>query len=142
MNTGSDTSTTKCKHCHRILHAAASIARKAGRWCAAKAARLAAVARGFKAEQVDKALELIADKGLAVVRKGIYRVVSSDGERTYLAHSATCNCPAGLRSRNRCYHSLAVRILITRGARRWTPDWKQSGKHCGQVASPPNPRRR
>ena len=115
MNTGE---VTKCKHCGRTLRSARSITRKggpAGRWCAAKA-RIAAVARGFKPGQIDKALELIADKGLAAVRKGIYRVVSSDGERTYLAHSATCNCPAGLRSRNRCYHSLAVRILITRGA--------------------------
>lgn len=107
---------SKCQHCRRILRSAASIARRAGRWCAAKARkaeRLARIARDFKAAQVEKALEMIADGGLvATNREGVFRTVSSRGDDVYLTHSATCTCEAGRRGRFTCYHVLAVRLVL------------------------------
>jgi len=103
-----------CTKCGRALRSAASVARRIGPWCLAKvraAARVKAVA-GFTAEQWAKALELIEDGGIIRTgHAGVYRAVSGDGQRTYLVHAATDNCPAGLRSRKTCYHSLSARLL-------------------------------
>ncbi|MGH3126089.1 MAG: hypothetical protein ACRDND_34365, partial [Streptosporangiaceae bacterium] len=72
--------------------------------------------KGFTSAQVDKARELIADGGLVpTARPGVFRAVSSRGDIAYLTHSAACNCPAGLRSRSSCYHTLAVRIVLAAG---------------------------
>lgn len=112
---------TCCRHCGRILRSLASIARKAGRWCAAKAARLAAVAKGFKAEQIAKALEAIADRAVtATRRKGVYVVVSSAGDSAYLVTAkGQCNCPNQLR-RGRadgCWHTAAARMAAATAGR-------------------------
>jgi hypothetical protein len=110
---------TRCTRCQRVLRSAASIAAKAGRWCAAKirAAQTAALLKGFTAAQIEKARELISDGGLVpTTRPGVFRAVSSDGERSYLSHSATCGCPWGLRGKAKaCAHSLAVRIVLASG---------------------------
>lgn len=109
----------RCLRCGRILRAATSVAAGYGRGCKARirAAAIAAAVRDFTAQQVTKALELIADNGLVPTRHaGVFRAVASDGTTTYLTHSDTCNCPAGLRSRNRCYHSAAVRMVLARKA--------------------------
>ena len=111
--------TARCLRCGRALRAASSVAAGYGRWCRARirAAQLAEILKGFTAAQVEKARELIADGGLVPTsRPGVFRAVSSDGERAYLAHSATCNCPWGLRGKAKaCAHSLAVRIVLASG---------------------------
>jgi hypothetical protein len=113
--------TAKCLNCGRVRRfrtaEAAAKAQPAGRICRARI-RLAAITeavRGFAAAQVEKAREMIADGCfIPTGRPGVFRVVSSDGERSYLAHSDTCNCPSGLRrlAACTCKHSLGVRILL------------------------------
>ena len=111
--------TAKCLRCGRTRHfRSAATAAKAdgyGRICRMRirAAALAEAVKGFAAAQVDKARELIADGGLVpFTRPGIFRSVSSDGQRTYLtASTGQCNCAAGLRGRHRCFHGLAAMIL-------------------------------
>jgi len=102
-----------CLRCGRKLRAAASITRGYGPGCRARilaAAKLTALA-GFTADQISKARELIEDGGVARIRRGIYRMASSDGTRTYLtAATGQCNCPAGLRGRA-CYHAATARIV-------------------------------
>jgi len=109
----------RCLRCGRPLRAASSVAAGYGRWCRARirAAQLAEILKGFTAAQVEKARELIADGGLVPTRHpGVFSAVSSNGTDVYLAHSATCNCPWGLRGRPRaCAHSLAVRIVLASG---------------------------
>lgn len=110
---------TCCKHCGRALRSVASIAREAGRWCAAKAKRLAAVAKGFKAAQIVKALEAIEDRAItATRRKGVFLVVSSEGDGTYLVTAkGQCNCPNQLRTgkADRCWHTAAARMAAATG---------------------------
>ena len=113
--------TAKCLNCGRVRRfrsaAAAKRAAPSGRICRAKI-RLAMfneAIRGFAQRQVDAARELIEDGGLVPTsRPGVFRAVSSDGERTYLTHSETCNCPSGLRRllACTCKHSLAARIVL------------------------------
>lgn len=112
MSTTGNTSHTHCIRCHRALRSPASQRRGAGVWCAAKmrAAALAEAVRGFAEAQVEKAREAIADGALVAIRAGVYQVVSSKGDATYLSHSDVCNCPAGLHGR-RCWHLAAVRII-------------------------------
>jgi len=117
MNTGSDTSTTKCHRCGRTLRSASSVAAGYGRWCRARirAAIIAGAVKGFAERQVEKARELIADGGIVAVRRQVFRAVSSDGERTYLTSPQTCLCTSGLRrlTATTCFHSLAALILVT-----------------------------
>lgn len=116
MNTHAHDHQARCLRCGRPLRAASSVSTGYGRWCRARirAAQLAEILKGFTVAQVEKARELITDGGLVPTsRRGVFRAVSSDGQRTYLAHSATCNCPWGLRGRAKaCAHSLAVRIVL------------------------------
>lgn len=65
----------------------------------------------YKAEQVAKAKELIADGGLQMVSPAVFTAVSSDGTVRYCTAPDTCTCPAGIRS-VRCYHTAAVRIAL------------------------------
>jgi Family of unknown function (DUF6011) len=104
--------------CGRVLRAAASVKAGYGPVCRARirAAALAEAVKGWAAEQVEKARQLIADNGLVPTRRpGVFRAVSSNGLDTYLTHSAVCNCPAGLRRRKPCYHVLAARIVLASG---------------------------
>jgi uncharacterized protein DUF6011 len=110
--------TAECRRCHRILRSAASVQAGAGRWCRAKerAAQTVAILKGFTEAQIEKARQLLTDGALIpTARPGVFRAVSSKGDTSYLAHSATCSCPGGLRSRSACYHSLAVRIVLASG---------------------------
>lgn len=68
-----------------------------------RAAALSEALRAYTAEQISKALELIAGKGIVVSGvAGVFRTVSSDGTAYYLtAASGQCNCRAGLNGR-RC----------------------------------------
>jgi hypothetical protein len=118
MITATGTHTAKCLRCGRTLHAASSIKASYGRWCHAKirAAAITAAVRDFTSAQIEKARELISDGGLVPTKRpGVFRAVKSSGDGSYLSHSATCNCAAGLRSRNRCYHVAAVRIVMASG---------------------------
>jgi hypothetical protein len=113
-NTG-DTKTTKCLRCHRVLRCESSKRAGYGRWCRAKirAAIMAEVIKGFTEAQVEAARELIEDGALVPLRRGVFRVVSTDGLRHYLTHSQGCNCPFGIRrtTAKACKHMLGARIV-------------------------------
>ena len=118
--TNTEGRTSKCLKCGRIRHfrsaAAAIKAAPYGRICKARVflAALNEAIKGFAQRQIDAAREMIADGCFVPTsRPGVFRVVSSDGERTYLAHRETCNCDSGLRRLTACTckHSLGVRIL-------------------------------
>lgn len=98
----------RCKRCRRTLRSAASIARGRGRTCAKRERQAAAVA-GLKATTVAKAQELIEQRALVPIRgRRVFRIVSSDGQRTYLSAAQACTCPAGLKAKHLCYHRVAV----------------------------------
>ena len=116
------THTAKCLKCGRTRHfhsaEAADRAGPHGRICRMRIqlAALTAAVRDFTSAQIEKARELISDGGLVPTKRpGVFRAVKSSGDGSYLSHSATCNCAAGLRSRNRCYHVAAVRIVMASG---------------------------
>jgi len=112
-----DTETTRCLRCHRILRAQRSLAAGYGPGCRARirAAALTEALRDFSAAQLEKARELVADKG--VIRTGfagVFRTVSTDGASYYLtAATGQCNCRAGLNGR-RCYH-VAAAVMMQAG---------------------------
>lgn len=105
-----------CKSCGRSIISLRSL-REAGRnggygrGCARKNAdNAAALAATVKPAQVTKAIELVEDGAITRVRRGAFKVVSSNGGTTYLVSREACTCPAGLRA-IRCYHRIAVEIL-------------------------------
>lgn len=108
----------KCLRCGRKLTASASLGY--GPVCRRRIRQAAAATEtpGVKPEQHAKAVELIEQGAIVPTsRPGVFRAVSSDGSVIYLAHSATCTCPAGLRGRT-CYHSVAVRLILAASIRR------------------------
>lgn len=111
MSTATETSadTTRCRRCHRALTKSAALG--IGPRCAAIESALA----DLNAGQQDKALELIADGGIAPTsHKGVYRVASSAGDAVYLTSvTGNCTCAHGLRTMTArpCYHAGAVRLV-------------------------------
>jgi hypothetical protein len=111
-----DTTTqqTRCRHCHRVLRSAKSIALGAGPRCLRKirdAAKTPTVT-AHKPDAIAKAQELIELGAITPLRgRRIFAVVSSDGLRTHKTHSAACTCPAGIKGRHVCYHRVAATIL-------------------------------
>lgn len=104
--------TVTCRSCGRPLRAAASIARRRGRACHARALEeaLRRAAAGYTRDQLARALDLIAGGGLIPhTRPGAYLAVSSDGSAVYLVDTRRCSCPAGVHE-IRCYHRLAVAL--------------------------------
>lgn len=104
-----------CLRCGRPLRSARSVARGRGRWCQAKVRTAAETTdlSGFKAEQVDKARELIELGAIvATSRTNVFAAVSSDGTTYYVVDAAaqTCTCRAGERGL-RCYHLAAALVL-------------------------------
>ena len=83
--------------------------RRRGTEAAPAAPRPVADLTAYKAEQVDKARELISDGGLVPFRGPVFLAVSSRGDATYTVAEDGCTCPAGSRG-VRCYHTAAVRI--------------------------------
>ena len=111
MSNAAETPAARCRKCRRPLRSAGSIAAQIGPRCAA----IEAATKGLKPEQADKALEVIADGGISRVRKGAYRVVSSAGDGSYLAHvNGNCTCAYGLRRTSAmaktCYHVAAAKL--------------------------------
>lgn len=110
-----NTETIRCRACKRPLRTAASRAAGIGPRCAAIKTALA----GLDARQQDKARELISDGGIAATsRPGIARVVSDDGQETYLTSvTGHCTCPWGARRASAtvktCWHVGAVKLAIT-----------------------------
>lgn len=104
---------TLCLRCHRVLRSAKSVALGYGPTCHRKvrAAAKAEVLAQYKPHQIAKAEELIEQGGLVPLRGLIYIAVSSDGTQTYKTHRAACTCPAGLKGRYACKHSIAAHIL-------------------------------
>lgn len=111
----------ECRKCRRPLRSAASRAAGIGPRCAA----VEAATQGLNGKQRDKALELIADGGIAPTsRKGVYRVTSTDGSATYVTSvTGHCTCAYGCRRSSAlaktCYHVAAVK-LIAKPVRRAT----------------------
>lgn len=69
----------------------------------------------YSAAQVAKAVELLEDGAIHLLRNGIYLAVSSDGTQVHRTHVAGhCTCVAGLkteRAGHGCYHVAAARVL-------------------------------
>lgn len=111
-----DTTTeqTRCRHCHRPLRSARSIAAGAGPRCLRKirdAAKTPTVL-AHKATAIEKAVELIELGAITPIRgHRIFTVISSDGTRTYKTAAQGCTCPAGIKGRHVCYHRVAAQIL-------------------------------
>jgi hypothetical protein len=105
---------TKCRHCHRVLRSAKSVALGAGPRCLRKvrdAAKTETVL-AHKPAAVAKAKELIELGGIVPLRgRRVFTVVSSDGTGTYLTAPQGCTCPAGLKGKFTCYHRVAATIL-------------------------------
>lgn len=111
--TSTTATTTRCTRCHRVLRSADSIARGYGRTCGARIAAAAKTA-AHKPAQVEKAVELIADGGLVLVRRRrtpVFQVVASNGVDRYLTAAQACTCKAGLRGVSTCYHRIAAQIV-------------------------------
>lgn len=102
---------TNCLRCGRILRSTKSIAAGYGPTCAAKVRNAQADLTDYKPAQINSARELIEDGAIIPLRNHVFTTVSSDGTETYLSHTHTCNCPAGLAGR-RCYHTAAARMLL------------------------------
>ncbi len=80
-------------------------------WRRMRESAIADAIAGYTPEQVEKAVQLIADNGLiATGRAGVYQAASSDGSTSYLCTADICNCKGGS-NYGRCYHMLAVRIM-------------------------------
>lgn len=105
--------TATCTRCHATLRSAKSIARGMGAHCAKLTRQEQAIqTAGFKANAVDKARQLIADKAILPLRgRRVFQVVASNGIDRYLTSPQACNCAAGLKGRYACYHRAAAVIL-------------------------------
>ncbi len=106
--------TTTCRRCRRQLRTAESVARQLGAACA-KRERQEAAAADFKAEQVDKAAEVVELGGIVRTTRTtsagrpVFRVITFDGIGRHLSTTEHCDCTAGLKGR-RCWHILAARM--------------------------------
>lgn len=105
--------TATCRRCRATLRSARSVARGIGPVCEREERREAAAkSAGFKPAAIEKARQLIADKGIVPLRgRRVFQVVASNGTNRYLTAPHTCNCPAGLKSRHVCYHRVAATML-------------------------------
>lgn len=107
------TEQTRCLGCHRPLRSAKSIAAQRGPVCARKVrqAEQTVDLTDYKPHQVQSARELIADAAIIPLRSVVFLAVSTDGTETYRSAPTACTCPAGIKG-SRCYHQLAVRLLL------------------------------
>jgi len=107
------TEQTRCRHCHRVLRSAKSVAAGAGRTCQRKIRRAENTAdlAGYKPAQIAAARELLDDGAIVPLRSVIFITVSTDGTETYKTAPTACNCPAGLKG-HRCYHTAAARLWL------------------------------
>jgi len=100
--------TTRCLVCQEPADGSARHDR-----CAARIRQVAAVLPRVSPEQLDKALQLIADGAIVPGEaRGVWHVLSSDGAVTYPAGATFCGCP----SQVPCYHSAAVIIAAAAAA--------------------------
>lgn len=79
--------------------------------CRTRVLRKARSLRGFSAEQVDKAVEMIDTGAILRLRKRrVFLSVSSKGHRYYRTAVQSCTCPGSVHT-GRCYHQLAALLL-------------------------------
>lgn len=64
----------------------------------------------FKPHQIDSALELISDGGVAHIGDYVFETVSLDGLERYATTIFECTCPTGERG-DSCYHQAAVLVF-------------------------------
>lgn len=105
-----------CLRCGRTLQSerAQRLSYGSECWAAILAAFEQVDLTAWKSDQVSRALELIRDGGIVLIRDRAsyaYRSSSSDGDAFYLTVTAACSCPAGQRELL-CYHRAAVTILL------------------------------
>jgi hypothetical protein len=107
------TKTATCRRCHATLKSARSVARGIGPVCERNERReRAAQAAGFKAQAIEKAKALIAEKAIVPVRgRRVFQVVASNGIDRYFTAPQSCNCPAGIKGKFACYHRAAATML-------------------------------
>lgn len=105
--------TTNCRRCHALLTDPRRVAKGIGRRCEQlERQEAAAAAAGFKPATVEKARQLITDRGIVPVRgRRVFEVVASDGAATYKTAPQACTCKAGLRGKHACYHRAAATML-------------------------------
>lgn len=99
-----------CTRCHRVLSDPKSIERGRGPVCERKyQAAVEEAAKLTSAEQVSKAVALLAAGGVTKDAKGsFYTVTTPNG--SYRTDRALCTCPAGQNGRT-CYHLVAVCLV-------------------------------
>jgi hypothetical protein len=98
----------RCRRCWRPLRSLVSAARGAGRVCAAKLRGARIALDDFTREQLDAARDVLADGGVvATAKPTVFRVIASDGSRTYLTSPRGCTCIRG-RYRKPCRHRAAA----------------------------------
>lgn len=106
------TATVHCQRCGRVLRSETSRRLGYGPTCLRRI-QAAIQTSDAPAAQLDKAVELIADGGIARVTGSLYLAVSSDGSTRYEVDAATgqCSCKAGQHGR-RCFHVAALSFLL------------------------------
>lgn len=106
-----------CLRCGRVLKSAESIARGYGKGCAAKVSAAAKTAdlTAWTTSQIEDAKQAIEDGAVVPsTRKGVFQIVSRDGERIRRTMAGGCNCENGLKTRQSrpCWHRCAVAIIL------------------------------
>jgi hypothetical protein len=106
----------RCLGCRRQIRSAEALATGYGASCRAKI-RQAAKQTDLSAwteSQVEDARQAIEDGAVVPsTRKGVFQVVSRDGERIRRTMTGGCNCEAGLKTSQPrpCWHRCAVAIV-------------------------------
>lgn len=98
---------TNCRRCGRKLRTQRSKDLGYGAVCLARINRAVRALSPSQA-QLEKAFDALLD-GALVAYRSVFRVVSSDGYRTYLTTRSACSCAAGAADRL-CWHRVAVTI--------------------------------
>jgi hypothetical protein len=96
----------RCVRCGRPARSARALATGYGERCRRVAYRAARLLEASAVRGADKAALVLRDGGvLPHPHPGVVRVLSTRGDRTYLAHHNGCTCDAGIYQRA-CYHRL------------------------------------
>jgi len=101
----------RCRKCGRPVASARALQSGYGERCRRRLNRAERVLAASASGVARKAAEILED-GAAVPHghARVWRVVSSNGVRQYLAHPNGCTCPAGLHQ-VMCCHRVAVTLL-------------------------------
>lgn len=108
-----------CKRCGRKLTSVRSRKLGFGEECWRRMRAAVAVLRleaqenkigAFRPHQIDSALELVVDGGIAHIGDYVFETVSSNGLERYATTLFECTCLSGERGES-CYHQAAVLVF-------------------------------